>query len=432
MGKKGDKKRTSARIQQRNQPEVKADTMAEIPKEQPEWLKAITKRLDAIENIQRSVTELKDVSIPTMEKSIEHMQHSLETSNKDTLQKCNDLENDVTALKGENVRLRKELSETKGKLLQQESQNRKNNLIFRGVEESNGASEDTEEKIYEILEKDMKLKNARQIMIEYAYRIYTKKEGLVRPIIVKFLSLKHRQTVLLNRTKVADKNLGIFEDYPAEITANRQQLWPIFKAAKGMSEFTSVRLKLDKLYVNGKLFTTDNLNELPPSLHAEKRATKFTDQTVVFYSKHSILSNFHQLNVRVEGQTFSCNEQYFQRSKALFFGDNETAKKIMEESDPHKILNLGKRIKGYKKDLWDKQAYRVLKNVNAMKYEQNPEAQMFLVNTGDRSIGEASFDSQYGIGMSITSRNVGDKGEWKGDNWMGQILTEIRETYKKK
>lgn len=428
-----DHRRTSKRIQEQKQRELSAGNMSDAPAEEPDWLKAITKRLDAIESIQRSVFELKDISIPTIEKSIEHLHSSLETSNKTVTTRCNELESDVNALKGENARLKRELSETKEKLLYQQSQSKRNNLIFNGVEEAKGETwDDIEKRIYSILEKELKIENANKIVIERAHRIYAKREGQVRPVIVKFLSFKDRQLVWLSRTKINDKKLRIFEDYPAEITANRQQLWPIFKAAKQMSEFTSVQLKLDKLYVNGKQFTTDNLHELPPSLHADKRSTKFTDQTVVFYSKHSVFSNFHKLNVKIEGETYCCNEQYFQRSKALFFGDQEAAKKIMDENDPHKILAIGKKIKGYKKETWDNQAYRVLKNVNVMKYEQNPEAQMSLINTGNRFIGEASLDRQYGIGISITSPNVGDKSEWKnGKNWMGQILTEIRESYKK-
>ena len=424
-------RRTSKRIKERAERGLHCNTMSDTPKEQPEWLGAILKRLDAIESTQRSVANLQTVSIPAIEKSLESLHASFDNVSKTVDKKCDDLENDMMLLRGENAKLKKELSDVKAKLLYQDSQNRRNNLVFKGIEESkNETWEDSEKKIYEIL-KDMKIDNSDEIQIERAHRIHFKKEGVIRPITVKFLSYKDRQKVLLNRKNITNRRIRIFEDYPQEIETNRQKLWPIFIAAKQLPEFTSVQLKLDKLYINRKQFTTENLNELPPSLHPEKRSTKFTDQTVVFYSKYSTFSNFHELDIKHEGQVYCCNEQYFQQCKALHFGDNETAQRILNEKDPHKIHELGKQVKGFNKELWDKQAYRILKQANLFKYQQNPEAQMALLNTGKRSIGEASRDTLYGIGIPITSPNAGEEGEWHGKNWMGKILTEVRETLNK-
>ena len=131
--------------------------------------------------------------------------------------------------------------------------------------------------------------------------------------------------------------------------------------------------------------------------------------------------------VQIEGTTFCSNEQYFQRAKALFFGDNDCANLIMDETDPFKIQALGKKVKGYKKEIWEKNARRVLKHVNTAKFSQNKDAKQALSNTGNKRLGEASPDLFYGIGVHVTSPLATNETNWEGENLMGQILTEIRD-----
>ena len=208
---------------------------------------------------------------------------------------------------------------------------------------------------------------------------------------------------------------------------NRQKLWPIFKHAKGSKQqFPKVQLKLDKLFINGKQYRTQNLSELPPELQPERRAVKHTDDTVVFFSPHSVFSNFHEINVKIEGETYCCNEQYFQHAKAILFGDDSTAKKILDETNPYKINTLGKKVRGFEKNVWEKKAFDILKGVNMAKYSQNPGAKKALLDTGNRTIGEASPDPTYGTGVIISSPDATTMTAWKGKNWMGKILSDVR------
>ena len=126
-----------------------------------------------------------------------------------------------------------------------------------------------------------------------------------------------------------------------------------------------------------------------------------------------------------------CNEQFFQRSKALCFGDNVASEKIMNESDPVKMHEFGKRIRGFDKEIWKNRVYRVLKRVNEVKFQTYPEAARFLVDTGDRRIGEGSPDPYFGIGCPhIVSCSYGPKkmewnqfnGNYPGrDSWLFKI-----------
>lgn len=126
------------------------------------------------------------------------------------------------------------------------------------------------------------------------------------------------------------------------------------------------------------------------SLMPESRAVKKSDETLVFYSLHSVFSNFHNLEVKVEGQTYCCNEQYLQNAKAILFGDETASANIMKETDPYDISSLGKNIQGYRKDVWEEKAYQVIKNINHHKFNQNPEAARALLATENLKLGEAS------------------------------------------
>ena len=56
-----------------------------------------------------------------------------------------------------------------------------------------------------------------------------------------------------------------------------------------------------------------------------------------FFTRASPLSNHHDSPMKVEGQSFKSNEQYYMFKKATTFADKETADAIMRESDPGKI-----------------------------------------------------------------------------------------------
>ena len=58
------------------------------------------------------------------------------------------------------------------------------------------------------------------------------------------------------------------------------------------------------------------------------------------------------------------------------------------------------------------------------------DARQALLDTGNRRIGEASPDTQYGTGVHISSPKATDSSTWSGKNLMGRILSEIREELK--
>jgi len=143
-----------------------------------------------------------------------------------------------------------------------------------------------------------------------------------------------------------------------------------------------------------------------------------------------MLSNFHPKEVKIQGVAYSCNEQYFQYKKAVLFNDEQIAGKILEETDPYKMMTLARQIKTYKHSTWLQHVEQILLQANEAKYRQHVTAKTALLATGSKKLGEASSNSLYGTGVSLYSKNATDHSRWTGKNLMGGILTKIRDSLK--
>ena len=61
-----------------------------------------------------------------------------------------------------------------------------------------------------------------------------------------------------------------------------------------------------------------------------------------------------------------------------------------------------------------------------LKFGQNEDLKKVLLDTGDKIIAEASpFDKLWGIGIDETTA-IKNKNQWKGLNWLGECLMNVR------
>ena len=155
--------------------------------------------------------------------------------------------------------------------------------------------------------------------------------------------------------------------------------------------------------------------------------SRVTDQVFCFMTRKSPLSNFNMnYPITINGKTYSCNEMYIQEQKALLFGDKHKADMIVRADDPKEMKSLGKDLKGYKDSVWKQNAKEITMTCNREKIYSYPQLQEYLLQTGDRQLGEATPDPLFGIGLHIGDPNVENTREWSGKNLMGGILTELR------
>ena len=66
--------------------------------------------------------------------------------------------------------------------------------------------------------------------------------------------------------------------------------------------------------------------------------------------------------------------------------DVETANKIMATTDPRTIKALGREVKNFKADFWDKVKFDVVYNGCKEKFTQNEKLKKVLMETGDKKI----------------------------------------------
>lgn len=167
-------------------------------------------------------------------------------------------------------------------------------------------------------------------------------------------------------------------------------------------------------------------NKIREVIHMEK----FT----YFYG--GVFSQWHRSNfvVEVDGvmMSFNCAEQYMMFSKARLFGDKAAMEAIMRTFDPSEQKALGRTVKGFDADIWNQHARNYVFQGNYAKFSQDIGLKQRLYATVGTTLVEASpRDTIWGIGLSCTDARAKDRKKWRGTNWLGEVLTNVREAMMK-
>lgn len=130
----------------------------------------------------------------------------------------------------------------------------------------------------------------------------------------------------------------------------------------------------------------------------------------------------------IDGVTYNCAEQYMMAMKAQLFNDAAALDIIMNTNNPKIQKATGRTVKGFVKHLWEENAKVYVYRANLAKFTQHQAAYDWLMGTGDRLLVEASpWDSIWGIGLDANDPRAKDKNTWLGTNWLGEIVTQVRE-----
>jgi len=125
---------------------------------------------------------------------------------------------------------------------------------------------------------------------------------------------------------------------------------------------------------------------------------------------------------------YNCCEQRMMHKKATYFKDTETANEILNTKDPSEQKKLGRKVKNFDADEWNKVADHIVEEANYCKFTQNNKLKTLLINSGNKLYVECSpYDSIWGNGMNITDTLNTPINEWKGTNRLGQALMRVRE-----
>jgi ribA/ribD-fused uncharacterized protein len=257
-----------------------------------------------------------------------------------------------------------------------------------------------------------------------------RKIGYDRPIIVKFHYFGHRMDVWGRRRNLKG-TIKLAEDFPQEIQKRRQQLKPILNEAKKHEDYKDRSyLNVDKLIINGQVYTVSTLDRLPMVLNPRNISTPTKEGVTCFWGRLSPLSNHYPAPLKIENKVFYTSENYYLYKEALACHDEILAEMIAIERDPAKAKQLAKRLVKVSqplKDEWNKQCDHVMYEAVLAKFSQNDVLKTFLLGTGDTRIGEASpRDTYWGTGMHLGHKDAFKPSIWTGVNKLGQILQDVR------
>ena len=147
----------------------------------------------------------------------------------------------------------------------------------------------------------------------------------------------------------------------------------------------------------------------------------------LFYSSKSPFSNFYKCNFNIDGKDFyCCSEQYFMHQKAMFFKDYQSAELILNCKSPSQMKRLGRRVKHFSDNEWKLVCRSVMKRALWEKFSQTNLAVTLLATTGTEMVEASPSDCRWGVGLSIDDPRILDKKLWRGENWLGVLLDEVR------
>lgn len=149
-----------------------------------------------------------------------------------------------------------------------------------------------------------------------------------------------------------------------------------------------------------------------------------------FYGTSQCFSQWHKANFTVDDVKFNCAEQYMMFKKAELFGDKNNMERILTSTNPRDQKQYGREVKNFDGKLWDSKCKQFVLNGNHAKFSQNPAMLKELLATVGTKLVEASKqDKIWGIGLGMDDKRRFDKSKWQGTNWLGEVLTTLREEF---
>ena len=109
------------------------------------------------------------------------------------------------------------------------------------------------------------------------------------------------------------------------------------------------------------------INAYDPSL------TYISDDVVLFWQPPSVFSQWTISPFSVDLVDYTSAEQYTMASKARLFGDDSALSAILATDDPREQKHIGRQVRHFDKDLWQKHSENEVFDGNLAKVSQNED-----------------------------------------------------------
>jgi len=161
----------------------------------------------------------------------------------------------------------------------------------------------------------------------------------------------------------------------------------------------------------------------------------YTDTTLDLENKRlffwgGIFSQWYKVPIfdKTTGHTFNTAEQGMMYYKAMTFKDVDIANAILSTENARKQKELGRKIANYDDMVWTDVRYFIVKNLNYLKFDQNPQLKSMLLMLKDWEFVEASpYDKIWRIGLAQNDPDIFNPEKWQGENLLGKAIKEAQQ-----
>ena len=229
-------------------------------------LDGIQEKLDKVLSMLPEIKQLQ-AKVVKLEKEKNDLKESLELSQAEIAELKNEAASTVTKLAAASDKIAT-VDELERRLIKQECHNRRNNIKFFGIQDDDHESpKDTERKLRQFLQKEMKIPSGEleDIEFERVHRIPTRPKedkGQPRPIIAKVSFFQDKEFIkscIKNLPK--GKKYGVADDFPKEVDEIRKKLHPVLKKAKEQRKMAF--FNVEKLIIENAVYRGPETKNFP-------------------------------------------------------------------------------------------------------------------------------------------------------------------------
>ena len=320
---------------------------------------------------------------------------------------------------------------------QHENYSRKDNLIFRGIQEENSETEEKcSEKVRKLFVEKLMLDEAlvNSMMFVRCHRLGGKqsRDTRPRPIILRFEHFSDRKTIWGRRFKLAGTSFSMSEHFARSVEYKRNKLYPILSKAKKSGNYNrKAYLNGDTLRINDQDYTVDDLEKLPADIHPRTLSNRTNQEYIVFggiHSEYNFLSNYCKLKepLVVKNNCYKTVEHGFHHIKATRYKDQESALKILSAGDPAEAKYFGQSIKNFDSKDWNEVKGSVMTELLRVKFAPDSDLAAQLVMTNGKKLAEAGISKSFAIGLPLSHPQIFNRNAWTGENILGENLMKVR------
>jgi hypothetical protein len=129
------------------------------------------------------------------------------------------------------------------------------------------------------------------------------------------------------------------------------------------------------------------------------------------------------------GIRFPTAEHWMMWRKAQLFGASQDLIDSIMTADAPGARILGRTVPSFSQAVWNVAARPLVAEGNYAKFTQNSFILSQLFDTAGTTLVEASpKDRIWGIGLAADDPRALQRDTWLGQNWLGEVLTDVRDT----